>query len=345
MTLRTWSAATSLICFLASTAPADVVTVSNGDQLHGTVVKIEKNKLFLKTDYAGTVPIDWEKIQSIEAEGSYEVEVEQGRRFTGGIAREDNRFDVRNEDVVTALRPPDVVAAVRLEADNEPPGFWKTLNGSLGLGYSFSRGNAEQTQSSLTAQGDYRKEKYRLQGDVTSILATQEEAETTSRHALNGRYDRYLSDRAFAFALTSFERNDRQKLDLRSRFGGGFGWKAAKGRSNELDLLGGFTLTNEQFRNGEGEMLPRETTGEGLFGFEWKNTQLRGVRLYTRLTAHPNLVQTGRYRIEYDSKAQVPLMMGFSWTVGLFDRYDSDPPREGVLRNDYGMVSTFGFSF
>lgn len=344
MTLRTWSAATLLVFIFASSAAADVVTVSNGDQLHGTVIKIEKGKLFLKTDYAGAIPIDWEKIQHVEAEGNYEVEVEAGRRFTGGIALEDQRLDVRNEDVVTALRTPDVVAAVRLE-NNELPGFWKTLRGSLGLGYSFSRGNADQTQSSLTAQGDYRKEKYRLQGDVTSVLAEQEDVESTSRHALNGRYDRFLSDRAFAFALTSFERNDRQKLDLRSRFGGGFGWKAAKSRANELDLLGGFTLTNEKFRNGEGDMLPRETTGEGLFGFEWKNSQLRGVRLYTRLTAHPNLVQNGRYRIEYDSKAQVPLMMGFTWTVGLFDRYDSDPPRENVLRNDYGMVSTFGFSF
>jgi hypothetical protein len=56
-------------------------------------------------------------------------------------------------------------------------------------------------------------------------------------------------------------------------------------------------------------------------------------------------VQNGRYRIEYDSKAQVPLISGLSWTVGLFDRFDSAPPRENVLRNDYGMVSTFGFSF
>ena len=101
--------------------------------------------------------------------------------------------------------------------------------------------------------------------------------------------------------------------------------KAERSRSNELDLLGGFTLTNEQFRNGEGDMLPRETTGEGLFGFEWKNSQFRGIRLSTRLTAHPNMVQTGRYRIEYDSKAQVPLLMGWNWSVGLFDRYDSDP--------------------
>ena len=344
MTLRTWSASILLVYLCALAARADLVTVSNGDRLHGTIVKIEKGKLFLKTGYAGTISIDWKKVEEIDAEGRYEVEVEAGRRYTGEIAREADRVNLRYEDVELDLRPPDVVAAVRLEND-EPPGFWKTLQGSLGLGYSFTRGNAEQTQSSVSAQGNYRKENYRLQGDLTSIFARQEDAETTSRHALNGRYDRYLSDRTFAFGLTSFERNDRQKLDLRSRFGGGFGWKAKRSRSNELDLLGGLTVTNEQFRNGEGEMLPRETTGEGLFGFEWKNSQLRGVRLYTRLTAHPNLVQTGRYRIEYDSKAQVPLLMGLNWSVGLFDRYDSDPPRENVLRNDYGMVSTFGFSF
>ena len=344
MTLRTWSARTLFFSISTAVALADVVTVSNGDQLHGTVAKIEKGKLYLKTDYAGTIPIDWEKVQNIEAEGRYEVEVEAGRRYTGEITSEAGRLNVRHEDVVLSLNSPDVVAALRMEND-EPPGFWKALGGNLGLGYSFSRGNSDHTQASLTAQGDYRKEKYRMQGDVTSILATQEDAEKNSRHALNGRYDRFLSDRAFAFALTSFERNDRQKLNLRSRFGGGFGWKAAKGGSNELDLLGGFTLTNEQFRNGEDGMLPRETTGEGLFGFEWKNSQIRGVRLSTRLTAHPNLVQTGRYRIEYDSKAQVPLIKGFTWTVGLFDRYDSDPPRENVLRNDYGMVSAFGFSF
>ena len=223
MTLRTWSASILLVFLFASAASADSVTVSNGDELNGTIVKIERGKLFLKTGYAGTVVIGLAKVESIEAAGRYEVEVEAGRRYIGEIEqRNADSLNVRYEDVDLALRSPDVVAALRLE-NNEPPGFWKTLDGSLGLGYSFTRGNAEQTQSSLSAQGDYRRENYRLKGDATSIFASQEDAEATSRHAINGRYDRYLSDRMFAFGLTSFERNDRQKLDLRSRFGGGFG--------------------------------------------------------------------------------------------------------------------------
>ncbi|MEZ5364853.1 MAG: hypothetical protein R2748_21580 [Bryobacterales bacterium] len=81
MTLRPWSAATALFYLFASAAMGDVVTVSNGDALHGTVSKIEKGKLYLKTNYAGTIAIDWAKVQDIDTEGRYEVEVEAGKRF------------------------------------------------------------------------------------------------------------------------------------------------------------------------------------------------------------------------------------------------------------------------
>jgi hypothetical protein len=104
-------------------------------------------------------------------------------------------------------------------------------------------------------------------------------------------------------------------------------------------------LTNEQFRADEGKLLPRKSTGEGLLGFEWRSSRYWGVELSTRLTAHPNLVQNGRYRVEYDSGAVIPLIAGFTWNVNLFDRYDNKPPRDDLERNDYGMVSTFGFTF
>jgi len=337
----------SLLLLLLAPAylAADTVTVDTGDVLHGEVMKIEKGKLSLKTSYAGTIQIDWAKVTDVSTDALYTVEVETGRRYRGSVRKYGETLAVQDEDVEVAIKTPTVISAVRMDEDAEPPGFWKTLQGSIGVGYSFTRGNSEQTQSSLAAEGAYRQEKYKLQGDLNSIFSRQENAEATSRHALNGRYDRFLSERAFAFALTSFERNDRQKLDLRSRFGGGFGWKVQRTPKVEFDLLGGVTATNEQFRSPEGEMMPRETTGEGLFGFEWKSTQLWGVRLTTRLTAHPNLIQSGRYRIEYDSSARIPLVSGLTWSFSLFDRFDSDPPREDVLRNDYGLVSNFGFAF
>ena len=336
------------LAFLLLMAPlaaqADTITVSNGDQLNGRVDKLESGKLFVRTEYAGTIQIDWRKVLSIEAEGRYTVRLEAGRQYVGAMRLSPAALAIESEDVVVRLARPEVVALVRHE-NSRPPGFWETIEGSAGLGYSFNHGNTEQTQASLTAEGDYRRTNYQLRADLKSIFSSQEEAETTSRHALNARYDRYLSDRAFAFALTGFERNDRQQLNLRSRFGGGFGWKLINNSDEGLDLLGGFTYTNEQFRSQENQMLPRDSTGEGLFGFEWETTRLPILDLSTRLTAHPNLVQTGRYRLEYDTTASIPLMRTLTWSISLFDRYDSDPPRGDIEKNDYGMVSTFGFSF
>ena len=100
-----------------------------------------------------------------------------------------------------------------------------------------------------------------------------------------------------------------------------------------------------RFDSSRGGRLPRENTGEGLFGFEWVTTRLWNIRFRNRLTAHPNLVQTGRYRIEFDSSIRVPLILGFAWQVSFFDRFDSAPPGDDVGGNDYGLQSTLGYSF
>ncbi|MDA0206607.1 MAG: DUF481 domain-containing protein [Acidobacteria bacterium] len=338
-----------LLILLALTAAyADTVVVDTGDRLNGEIEKLEDGKLSLQTSYAGTIRIDWEEVVEIQSDASYQVETESGLRLRGAMRLQGAYVVVGGDDPDNA--PSNEAAAtlvtsiVRLEND-EPPGFWETMEGSVGVGYNFTRGNSDQTQASLAARGSYRHDGYTLRGDLNSIFANIDDSERQSRHALNTRFDRYLSPKSFAFAVAAFERNDRQQLDLRSRLGGGFGWKVIKERDRTFDLLGGFTLTNEQFRAEEGDFLPRKSTGEGLLGFEWRSSRFWGIELSTRITAHPNLVQTGRYRIEYDSGAQIPLIAGFNWNVSLFDRYDNRPPREELERNDYGMVSTLGFSF
>lgn len=44
---------------------ADEVILDNGDKLNGTIVKVEGGKLTLKTDYAGSVEIQVEKIKAL----------------------------------------------------------------------------------------------------------------------------------------------------------------------------------------------------------------------------------------------------------------------------------------
>lgn len=329
----------------AAVAPAATVVLQNGDHLTGEIDGFTDGKLALKTTYAGTVRITWDQITELTGhEKKVLLESETGRRYAGSIEKEGEQLYIQNEDVRIQLATRDVVSMVPM-TDSEPPGFWKLIEGSFDAGYNFTRGNSSQTQSSVGARGQYRTETYKAQARLSSIFSETEDADPTSRHAFDARLDRFLTPRSFAFGLTGFERNERQNLDLRSKFGGGFGWKLRDTKRTQLNLLGGFTYTNEQFRPEEdGEEPPRSSTGEGLLGFEWETISFRDIRFSTKLSLHPNLVQGGRYRVEYDSSVRIPLIRSLTFSISLFDRFDSAPPTD-VQRNDYGLISAFGFSF
>ena len=147
--------------------------------------------------------------------------------------------------------------------------------------------------------------------------------------------------------LAGFERDDRQKLNLRSRAGGGFGLALVQNQKTELSLLAGMTFINEQFRTEPGAPpRARLSSAEALAGIEYKTTLIQRVDFTSKLSFLPNVaIQRGRYRLEYDGTMRVPLVKGFNWNVTLFNRFDSAPPQAGVQRNDYGVVSALGYSF
>ena len=333
-----------LIALSLGKLQADVVVLANGDRLTGAAQKLENNKLSFQTPYAGTIQIDWGEVREFTTEGNFEVQAETGRRYSGRIEQDEQNVEVIYEDASVSIAPPAVVGMIPM-SDGEPPGFWRILEGAIDVGYSLSRGNSELNQSSLGLQGSYSRESYEVQGGITSLFSKQDEAQPTSRQTLDLRYDRFLGPQAFAFGLTGLERNDRQRLNLRSRLGGGFGWKLIKTRATEFSVLGGFTYINEQFRDAmSGVVLPRTSSGEALAGIQLQTVKFDGIRFTTKLSFLPNLVEGGRYRIEYDSTVRVPLFRGMSWSVKLFDRFDSQPPLD-VERNDYGVVSAFGYTF
>ncbi len=340
------AAAMLWLAFFPAAADAVTVVLQNGDHLTGEIDGLSDSKLALKTSYAGTVHIAWDQIAELtDHRKKVMVEVETGRRYAGSIEKQGDRLFVQNEDVRTELETHNVVSMVPMN-DSKPPGFWQLLQGSFDLGYSFTRGNSSQTQSSVAARGQYRTETYKAQAQLSSIFSETDDASATSRHAADARLDRFLTPKMFAFGLTGFERNDRQNLNLRSKFGGGFGWTLRDTKRTQLNLLGGVTYTNEQFRaEEEGEEDPRSSTGEGLVGVEWDTNPFLGVKFSTKLSLHPNIVQRGRYRVEYDSSLRIPVLRSLAFSISLFDRFDNQPPTMDVKRNDYGLISAFGFSF
>jgi hypothetical protein len=65
----------------------DVVTLANGDRITGEIIRLERGRLEFKTNDAGTLYLEWDKLTSLVANRLVEVVTSDGRRFLGTLGR------------------------------------------------------------------------------------------------------------------------------------------------------------------------------------------------------------------------------------------------------------------
>ena len=323
---------------------ADILMIDNGDQLTGEVKRLADKKVFLKTPYAGTIEIDWEMLEGFSSDRDFQVEIERGRRYRGKVVLAEGELKVATAEGTVSLRQDQVIGLVP-RAEKGERNLWREVEGNLDVGYNLTRGNSRLNQSSFLADGVYERGDYKISGDASSIFSRQDASDATSRQTVGVRFDWFVNPRVFRFALASFEHNDRQRLNYRTVLGGGLGRTLVKNKRTELSLLGGVTLTGERFRLEEGlDEPPVLRGGEGLVGIEWETLLVDRIEFTNKFTAHPNLSDEEKYRLEYDSTLRLPLTKNLSWSLSFYDRFVSRPPVR-VQRNDYGLVSAFGIGF
>ena len=319
---------------------ADTVVLVNGDRLTGTVRRLEEGLLVLKSKYLGVVNLKWADIRSIATDASFTILTADGKRHDGQLTRDEARIRVSQEGSPDLNLPSASIArVVRGERTKGTRKIVSALEGSADIGYSLARGNQNQTQSSLGATAGYASARYRFLGRLDSLFARQDGARSQSRHALNARLDRFVNARLFAYGLSGLERNERRRLDLRSRFGGGIGWRLRDRNETRVSALGGFAYIHERFRH-----QSNRVAGEAFLGLEWRTKLFKAVEFDMALTVHSNQMDRRRARVEYDGTLRVPIAGPFSYSLRLFDRYDTRPAAT-VGRNDYGIVSALGVAF
>jgi hypothetical protein len=63
------------------------------------------------------------------------------------------------------------------------------------------------------------------------------------------------------------------------------------------------------------------------------------------LRYYPSLSEWGRQRIQFDSSLRRELWKDFFVSLNVFDTFDSEPPQAGAARNDFGVVTSLGWSY
>jgi hypothetical protein len=328
-----------VVCVPASPALAaktDVVVLRNGDRLTGEVKQLDRGSLMLKTDDIGTIAVEWDKVASVTASATFEVEDLDGGQYIGSLTAgpQEGELGIVAAGGLRGLALWRVVRIQRLGAT-----LWQRLDGSLDVGASYTS-SSELLKIDLAARVILTRAGHRFGIDGSSTMTQQADVEDTRRNNLTVSYGRRYPNRWVGFAQAQVEQNRELGYDVRGSVSAGGGRYLVQDRRQ--DLLGGMGLRLNREKPLEGESNTHLEAAATLV-FDRFSYDFPKVDVYVTLSGFASLTDWGRVRVELDARWKRELLNDFALSVRGYESYDSRPATEGAERNDYGL--TFGLAW
>ena len=344
---RQAAVAVVLAVALAPVAPVqaapktDIIVFQNGDRLTGEIKGLERGRLELSTDSAGTVKIEWDKVASVATTQYLDVETVNGSRYFGkapqGEAAGLMRVIVDGEPDGQVLRMTDVVRIAPIDQG----GLIKRLDGYVTAGFSLAKADNE-TQLDFSGGLNSRNEKREWSIDGQTTINSESGDRTTSAYDVTVSNRRFLRDRWFLQGFGTVQGNDELGLDIREVLGYGFGRYLVQNLRREWAAFVGLAGVRENFQNQDDQ-----NSLEGVIGTQYSyfryDTPKRSLDL--GLAVFPSLTQSGRVRAEADVTSRFEIVEDLFFDVSAYGSYDSDADPSAPSNTDYGLVTSLGYSF
>jgi Protein of unknown function, DUF481 len=320
----------------------DIVIMKNGDHLSGEVKKLNQGSLYIDLDYtAGSIAVDWTKVEKIETNEQFQITLENGDRSVGSIKKLPSTESPGQDFVIVAGDGEHKSASNRVvDIKSQEDNFWHQLTGAIDLGFNYTSGN-NQTSLSSDASVNYLVTKWFTSANLTTSFSGQPNTSRTNLYDLQAQQGIFLNHNSYMLALQDFLHSSQQNLDLRSTLGGGYGHFLIRNLKSYLALTGGAVYTNELFTSTSqqgGQNI------EGLVGVQYQLLEFDKYQLQAQAYVFPGLSDFGRVRATPKITFTVKLPNNFHTNFSFWDNYDSRPPASSK-GNELGISNSLGWTF
>lgn len=321
-------------------AKTDIVYLKNGDRITGEVKNLDRAILEFSTDHMGTVFIEWENILEVVSTTGQTVELSNGQRFYGPLAKPEGQemVMVKTDQGPVGLSIPDVVSMYPVEA-----GFWDRLDISANLGFSWDKAS-DVGKYSIGIDTELRNPRYLSRASFMSEITTQEDRDSTKRASLDASHIVFRRNKRYHTLWGNMERNDGLGLDLRLVAGAGYGFLPVRDQRNWLALGLGLAVNQEKPTQG-GAQTSLEAFGGVRYSYFKYSDPERSFN--SDLLVFPSLTESGRWRATFNTDFRLEFLTDLFWKLTLYASYDSDPVTqdERASKSDYGVTSSFSYKF
>ena len=325
----------------------DVLVMNNGDRLTCEIKALDSGTLSVGFDYiAGTISVDWSKVNHIESTQSFIVKTENGSVYSGMINTTEIAAGSRPMEIRVSEAPEGGVVIPQpqlVELTQTSDTFWKRLNGNISSGTTYSKGN-EALQYQLNASAMYPRERWSAGGAISSTLSSSTGSSIATRNSLGLNAQRSLRwDNWFYTGLADFLQSSTQDIQLQSNFSGGIGRFLKNTNRATITLFGGLayqtTRYTQNIETQEAQNVVTAMVGTSINIFKFNKTKLS-----VTATIFPALSEPGRVYINTDASYFWKLGHNITWNVSFYGNWDNQPPPH-FAGSDYGTSSGIGWTF
>lgn len=325
---------------IAWAAKTDIVYLKNGDRVTGEVKSLDRAKLQFKTDHMGTINIEWSDIQQIVSNTGQTVELANGQRFYGSLAKpqSEEMVIVNTEQGPVTVSSSDVVSMYPVET-----GFWDRFDISADLGFSWDKGS-DVGKYTVGVETELRDPRFITRASFNSEITTQSESDDTTRASLSASHYMFRRNKRYFVFWGDVENNDSLGIDLRTVLGGGYGFLPIRNQHNFLGLGAGLNVNREIPTEGE-EQTSLEAAGILRYSYFKYSDPERSFN--TDFSVFPSLTEWGRWRATLNTDFRLEFISDMFWKLTLYASYDSDPVTEDLAasQSDYGITSSLAYKF
>jgi len=233
------------VAFLIHPANADEVITKNGSRLIGTVVSMESNKLVFETSFAGKITIDWEQVARLTTENPVEVSLVGKQVLKGKVIKSDNGSLVLQPEEGQATAPISM-AEVKTLKPPKPPESWE-FDGRISLSASSEEGNTEKDKFKIDGDMQLYKYPHRFKTYFEGSLEKNFNITTEEKGLFTLSYDRFLTDKWYAFGKVGTERDDFADLSHLVTLGAGPGYQFWQSDEKNLSIEVGSGYVFEKY--------------------------------------------------------------------------------------------------
>jgi putative salt-induced outer membrane protein YdiY len=320
----------------AGAAYADEVVLQNGDRITGEMVDLSEGKLSIKTEYAGTVKIDWSKVQSLSTDGPVYLTIGDNVVRATVSPSEDGTARLESEDLPAA----ESVELSRLKSMSYERKPAVKVSGRINVGASSTSGNTDKEQLNGSFEVVARSAKNRMTIGAEANRAETDGAQTESNWLAYLAYDHFITEKWYAYASTSAENDKFKDINLRTTLGAGAGYQFFETEQTNLSMELGASYVNTDYDTGVDSDYP---AARWAMNFRQKLFKSR-VEFFNTDSMHVALDDSDNFFLRTRTGLRFPIVAGMNSTIQYNYDYD-DNPAPGRVKEDKAWLFTLGYAW